>query len=79
MNIDPEIYPNPFTQTITIRMDESNGSKQIFIFDILGQIIYKNTTEDDQFSIDFSGFKSGVYIVQIVHNKKTISKKIIKK
>ena len=69
------IYPNPAKDNITITNNGSDTIDQITIYNALGAIVYQaNTTQN---SIDTSNFKTGVYLVQLLSDKKSLTKKLI--
>lgn len=79
-NIDLDIYPNPATDHINLKVDTKNGNKfTLRIIDQLGRIIYEYTENSSQstFKFDTSKFSSGVYVVSVVSDNETIVKKII--
>ncbi|MCK4663832.1 MAG: lamin tail domain-containing protein [Bacteroidales bacterium] len=74
-----EICPNPvLNNNITINSSENISS--VKIFDIIGKVIYKNTYNDCQNSINinFNDTYKGMYFVSITHsNNKTVTKKLL--
>ncbi len=79
------IYPNPFKQNIYLDY-YSLDTQMVYlnIFDILGNEVYKSTTNVfsdtyNKFLIDLSELKSGIYILNIKSDNKIYTKKIIKK
>lgn len=71
-NNSVSIYPNPFTNTITIisRMTNQN----IRIFNSLGSVVYNSILLTDKTEIDLSNKNRGIYFIQVG----TYSEKIIK-
>lgn len=67
---DLEIYPNPSKYQITIKT-KHNGN--IYLTDIYGKIIKKETKNQYSYPINLSKIKPGIYILKISN----ISKKII--
>jgi hypothetical protein len=69
------IYPNPTTDKIFISNLESSNT-QIRIFNVLGKIVHqqKNNLEN---GISLSQFPKGIYMLQVVADNKTLSKKLV--
>jgi len=75
------IYPNPVTDDLNIRVNEKFDNVEVRIFNQMGQIVYENKL--NSFSgienIDVKSYPAGVYMVYIKSEKGIITKKIIKK
>jgi hypothetical protein len=69
------VYPNPTTDKIFISNLESSNT-QIRIFNVLGKIVHqqKNNLEN---GVSLSQFPKGIYMIQIVAENKTLSKKLV--
>tara|TARA_R100001369_G_scaffold74853_1_gene103617 strand:- start:278 stop:808 length:531 start_codon:yes stop_codon:yes gene_type:complete len=65
------IYPNPASSIINI-----NQNVDINVFNYIGDIIISKTNVS---SLDISELSSGLYMLQINYNNKTITKQLIKK
>lgn len=78
------IYPNPFTNTLFIELDQvlisNNENLEIIIYDLLGRIIKRETSINTMvYEIDLSDLKNGVYIYNIRNDRSLLGKgKIIK-
>ena len=77
------LFPNPASNSVTIAFDNKNSSLvSIDIFNLQGQIIYKNTSEAgvENFNktIDLSKFSVGTYIVRVANNTEVGFSKLIK-
>jgi len=76
------IYPNPFNPITTISLDIFQANQySIFIYDMLGKIVFENTVEYDSpgiYNITFDGssLSSGTYIVRIISDIQQASQKI---
>lgn len=57
------IYPNPFSNTITIVSSITNQS--VRVFNSLGSIVYSTTLLTEKTEIDLSNQERGVYFIQI--------------
>lgn len=78
-----EIYPNPFTNNITIELEVLKaGVLAVDLYDITGrkiEQIYSNQTNAGKFALthSFSEIKSGIYFLRISQNSSTTTTKII--
>ena len=72
------MYPNPAKDKISFSLTNDFDQYQINIYNILGKKIetYKNLTSN---TIDIGNLKNGVYIVKIMHEKKSKTLKLIKR
>ncbi|GAB1452614.1 hypothetical protein MASR2M47_26700 [Draconibacterium sp.] len=82
---DLNIYPNPFSGTLTFDCQKIHGqsSVDIVITDLTGSTVYRETLHDIQFNpklkVDLSNIKPGIYLASLTDtNFKTITKRIIK-
>jgi hypothetical protein len=66
-NIEPKeshIYPNPFYDQLNIS-DISPAIKQVYITDLMGNVVYKNNTDaaTENLQLDGASWPSGMYIL----------------
>jgi len=62
------VSPNPCVNQVEIKLsDQSNEMRQIIVFNLLGEqvIQYKNLPGPNQFTLNTSELKNGVYILQV--------------
>lgn len=69
------IFPNPGKDVFTISMNNSEASV-VEVYDLLGNLVTK-TQMLNEYKLDLSDQKKGVYIVKITTGDKQINKKII--
>jgi hypothetical protein len=69
------VYPNPARFSLEISGIEMDSN--ITLSSVLGSKIYETKNTQDTFSIDISNFTSGIYILQITSNGKSVNKKVI--
>ncbi len=79
-NLRFEIYPNPFCQTLDIRLWTLVENSEIKIFDILGKevISYELKDKGKGIRVDTRHLPCGVYFVQIEANGESGIKKVVK-
>ena len=73
------VYPNPAKDKLTIAFDELYNEIAITIYSINGQEVYKqNNITDLKTEINISNLSSGVYMINIISDDKTTTKKFVK-
>jgi hypothetical protein len=75
--IEFSIYPNPVNDLLNIASGEE--MTQVEIFNQLGQRVYSQVVKDTRFTMNTTGFNSGVYFVRITTEKGTATEKIMVK
>lgn len=70
-----KVHPNPVTDGNLYITSDSNDTKSVAIFDVLGKQVV-NTTVNNQ-AVDVSHLNAGVYMVKITEAGKTATKKLV--
>lgn len=73
------VYPNPSHGIFTVKLLNTNSSKQkLFVHDLLGREIMQNNIPSgtSSFTVDLSNFSPGTYFLKLVNGSKTVVKKI---
>jgi tyrosinase len=81
-NIIISVFPNPFTDRITIDMNKSIYNNTVNIYDLSGRIVmFKTFEKKSSFDIEnVHNLSNGIYILEVVADGEIIlRKKIIKK
>lgn len=79
---DLNYYPNPSSGKFNLKFNlEQKGEVTVKVMDILGKEVYKETILDfggmyDN-KLNLTGHEKGVYVLQILQNKKALSRKIL--
>ena len=73
------IYPNPVKDNITIKFNDLQTTVSMYIYNIQGQKIYSKDKVNQDVIINTSHLSTGVYFINVLSNKQTITKKFIKK
>ncbi len=68
------LMPNPFKDFTTIKIDGDNASYELRVFDMLGQLIRKDVTGNNIFTIQRETLAAGVYMYEVVKGNKVIGK-----
>ena len=75
---DFQIIPSPNNEIIELR-GFPFGQKELFIYNVIGELIHEDTFKDDNIAINVDGFASGVYIVKTQVGNQFINKRFIKR
>ncbi len=74
-----KLYPNPVENRLYLDLYNLSGTKQLLIFNTLGQLIESRLiTSTDNENIDVSKFQKGNYIVTLITEDGKVSKKFTK-
>ncbi len=76
---DISVYPNPFTNKITIKQTAMN-IKTIEVYNSIGALVFKEseTIKTNTHTISLNDFKSGFYLIKIETENSRITKSLIK-
>ena len=72
-----KLYPNPAFGDMVNVITRDNSIKQITVYDVFGEIVL--TDKISRNTLNISRLVSGVYVLQVVENKKTITRKLVVK
>lgn len=76
------VCPNPFTNEVKVTAAQAvNGMANIVVYNVLGEQVYnkaENCTETQDFTIDGSAWKSGIYFYSISTENGVLLGKIVK-
>jgi len=75
--LQPEIYPNPFRDFLTIESGASLPST-IEIHSLSGKLMYRNTPVQADSHVDLSPLHQGIYVLTIRSGQKVTTKKVVK-
>ncbi|WP_460219584.1 T9SS type A sorting domain-containing protein [Psychroserpens sp. MEBiC05023] len=73
-----EISPNPATSKLNINLSQNLDNANITVYNVLGKKVYTRSLDTLTSSIDVSNWNSGIYLVRISTNSKTITKRFVK-
>lgn len=78
-NDEMKIFPNPNNGVFTISTPNAKGNASIVqIYDIQGNIIRKQKLTSDDFQIDISDARAGIYFVNVISGKRILNYKLNK-
>jgi hypothetical protein len=71
------VYPNPSSGIFTV---ESKGSiiQEVFVYSINGELIWKNSYNTDEITVDLNGFAQGTYMLHVSTNQQAHIFRLIK-
>ncbi len=74
------IYPNPTSDSITIKNKASNSITDLELVNINGQAVFqkKNTDYADELTLDLSSLTAGMYFLKVNFKGTIVTKKIVK-
>lgn len=76
LNTNVNVYPNPATDYIQVKMDAAQG--EVYIYNTVGQLVYNNSNVANNETINVSSLPTGAYNVVIVANDKKETVRVIK-
>ena len=72
------VRPNPATDNFTVTLvDNTNASIQLY--NIVGQMVYNQTTSEQAVTINVSDLTSGIYMLKVSQSGKTYTTKVVVK
>ena len=74
---DLKIYPNPFSSTVFVAMEEE-PSGTLLVYDALGQLLITQPIEEATLGLNMDAYPSGVYVVGYVHGASLVKKQVVK-
>jgi len=72
-----KIYPNPAQQSFNIELPQQQNFNLV-VYDVTGRKVFQRTNATGIVNIDFSNFDAGIYFIQAVNEKNSLSCKLIK-
>ena len=71
------VYPNPVTDRLTVA--HSGQVERVSLISAQGEVLYSVSHPDRKHKIDMSTLQRGVYLIKILAEGKSITKKVVKK
>lgn len=74
-----EIFPNPVSNVLNVKMPDRSGSLRIQIYNLNGQLLRENlmVEQSGQTQVDVEGLPNGIYLLVVKGNNGTQTKKFI--
>ncbi|MEM7084720.1 MAG: T9SS type A sorting domain-containing protein [Bacteroidota bacterium] len=75
------LFPNPADKEVTLSNPSNIGLERLLVFDVMGKQVLDMNVSDitSQITIDVSGLKSGIYMVQIQSANGSTTKRMVKR
>lgn len=70
------LFPNPVQDRLTIKTTTTNYTVEIF--NVQGQLVYKNENNSNNTSVNYSNFSNGIYLMRLTSQEATQTIKIVK-
>ena len=70
-----KMYPNPAYGSEVYITTESNGTKEIRVYDVFGEVVLTKRINTN--TLDISRLVPGVYVLQVTERKKTMTRKLV--
>jgi hypothetical protein len=71
-----KVFPNPAGDELIIQFDEL--MERVRIYNLLGEMVFQSDIFDNQYNLDVTGMRSGIYLLEIESGKKIFWKNFIK-
>lgn len=72
-----KMYPNPAFDDVIYITTAQNAQKEITVYDVFGKVVLRNRIYNT--SLDIKNLDPGVYVMQVVENNKSITRKLVVK
>ncbi len=72
-----QLYPNPAVNDIVYVTTSHNGKKDIVVYDVFGEVVL--TDRISSRTLNISRLVAGVYVLQVIENGETMTRKLVVK
>lgn len=69
------VGPNPATDVLYVKANSS--IKQVQVYNLVGQVVFSQSVNNNSLTINTANFKSGVYNVKVVMNDGSVNRKVV--
>jgi len=66
------VYPNPFSTSLTVKMDDKLSISELQIFNVLGDVVMDRVLSEQTTTVSTSNLPSGVYFYKVIAENKVI-------
>lgn len=73
-----EIYPVPFTEVLSIQMEEVSEQYEVRIYDTKGSVVFEQADATGAETLNLSNLQEGVYLLYIASKSQLMTRTIIK-
>jgi len=71
------MYPNPAFEDVVYINTKFVGTKEITVYNIFGKVVLRDKIQDA--ALNITNLIPGVYVMQVVHGKNTMTRKLVVK
>lgn len=72
-----KLYPNPAINDMVYITTAVNAAKEIVIYDVFGAVVLRDRIKSK--SLNIAKLVAGVYVLQVIENNKTMTRKLVVK
>lgn len=73
-----EVYPNPYMDNVTIKVDQGNTIHHLSVMDMQGKLLFRiNNVNANQYVLNRNGVSNGIYFIEVNTTQGTFTHKII--
>ena len=72
-----KLYPNPAFDDVIYITTAKNAQKEISVYDVFGKVVLRDRIYTT--SLDIKNLDPGVYVLQVVENNNSITRKLVVK
>jgi len=72
-----KLYPNPAMDDVVYITTSTNGIKDVVVYDVFGEIVLTDRISSK--SLNISRLVAGVYVLQVIENNETMTRKLVVK
>lgn len=72
-----KLYPNPATNDVVYVTTTKNGTKDIVVYDVFGEMVLTDRISSK--TLNISRLVAGVYVLQVTENTETMTRKLVVK
>lgn len=73
------VYPNPASGKVTLQMSTISESASVVVADVLGKTVLTHTMDATESNLDISSLRSGLYLITLSSEGKSVTKKLVVK
>ena len=72
-----KLYPNPVYDDLVYMIGHEKGPKDIVVYDVFGEVVLTERISGN--ALNVSRLVPGVYVVRVIQEKKTVTRKLVVK
>ncbi len=72
-----KLYPNPVFDNVVYITTERNAQKEVIIYDVFGETVLRDVIKNT--ALNISDLAPGIYVLQVIEEQKTITRKLVVK